>query len=90
MKTENYLKVVNKSCEKKLSQEPSVEILDDTALLDCINQLNELREQQKNADAHAVLNSTIHGQEMLVKIEQVSAEMRWFSQWMTVKSRSAA
>ena len=90
MKTANFLKVVNKSREKKLNQEQNVEILDDTALIDCINQLNELREQQKSTEAHIVFNSAVQEQEVLMNIEQVSAEMRWFSQWLTVKSNSAA
>jgi len=78
-----------------LSREPNVEIIDsindeiidDTALIDCINELNGLRDSEAS---FATRKQPRTERDVLDNINQISAEMRWFSQWLTVKSNSAA
>lgn len=63
------------------------EIIDDSALIDCINQLNSLREGGNDS----VVPSRQKNEKRVLKgIDQISAEMKWFSQWLTVKSKSVA
>ncbi len=61
----------------------SDEIIDDSALIDCMNQLNSLKECENNENYFAQ-------KDVLNNIERISVEMNWFSQWLTAKSDSAA
>ncbi len=54
------------------------EIIIDTAIIDCMNKLSELREAD-SADQYAKA-------EVLGEIHRISAEMRWFSQCLTAKA----
>lgn len=55
------------------------EIIIDSAIIDCMNKLSELRENESNKNAHEEL-------EVLSEISRISAEMRWFSQCLTAKT----
>jgi len=61
------------------------EIIDDIGLIQCINRLNALREA--GVEASGSLSSE---DDVLKDINRISSEMRWFSQWLTIKARSAA
>ena len=78
----NILTLALKS-EEKIVNDIDNEIIDDSALVECMNQLNLLRE-----DKSIVI--PISEKDILTKINQVNAEMSWFSQWLSVKSNSAA
>lgn len=72
----------------EVKQDP--EIIDDFGLIQCINRLNALRE--KDGEIGSDVKEVLVEQErdVLTKINRISAEMRWFSQWLTVKAKSAA
>lgn len=75
--------ITNLNSKNDLVVNDSDEIVYDTALINCINELNSLRENDR------AINSRTE-QDVLESINQISAEMRWFSQWLSVKSNSAA
>ena len=79
----NFKLVSNLKGVNSLVVNDNNEIIYDTALIDCINELNALRENENNANSRTE-------NDILSSINQISAEMRWFSQWLTVKSNSAA
>ena len=68
---------------KNLSIEVNDEIIVDSALIDCMNQLNSLRENES-------VGTQKSERDVLSQINQISAEMHWFSQWLTAKKNSAA
>ena len=82
MKT-NFRIVSNKKDENSLIVNDNNEIIYDTALIDCMNELNALRDSENKNDLRTE-------NDILGSINQISAEMRWFSQWLAVKSSSAA
>lgn len=61
------------------------EIIDDVGLIQCIQRLNVLRETGVEQNMQ-----TISGEEALGDIDRISAEMKWFSQWLAVKMRNVA
>ena len=64
---------------------PNSEIIDDAGLIQCINRLNALKDSGINQG-----NSSHKESDVLNDINRINAEMRWFSQWLTAKVRSAA
>ena len=75
---------------KLYEKNESSEIIDDIGLIQCINRLNTMKETGKESDAS--LNETLAKQErgIVADINRINAEMRWFSQWLTAKVKSAA
>lgn len=72
---------------KIFENNPNSEIIDDVGLIQCINRLNTLRD--KGMDQEVSLKKEKES-DVLNDINRLSAEMRWFSQWLTAKVRSAA
>ena len=64
---------------------PNPEIIDDAGLIQCINRLNAIKETGVDDNMSPDLESDI-----LKDINRISSEMRWFSQWLTIKTRTAA
>ncbi len=62
----NLLNMTNKATSNDHNQ-----IIDDSALIECVNKLNSLREFS---------NQSIQEQQTISKINQINAEMHWFSQ----------
>ena len=83
MKNVNNILKLNTGSIQKSNIDINDEIIDDTALIDCINQLNSLKARDEQGSLHIE-------QDILSNINRISAEMSWFSQWLTVKSNSAA
>jgi len=80
----------NTQKRKLFESNENSEIIDDAGLIQCINRLNSLKEGGCELDSD--LNKTPVQQErdILTDIHRISAEMRWFSQWLTAKVSSAA
>ena len=66
-KTLNLLNLTDKTASNDNNQ-----IIDDSALIECVNNLNLLREYNSK--------QTDQEQERLYKINRINAEMQWFSQ----------
>jgi len=75
---------------KLMVSDATDEIVVDAGLIDCINMLNQLRDTQKLGGVSNSIKIEKKEKDVLVQIQQISAEMRWFSQWLTAKVRSAA
>jgi len=66
------------------------EIIDDAGLIQCINRLNKLRESRAEFDSSLNEAFVEQKQDVLTDVNRITAEMRWFSQWLTAKVNSAA
>ena len=100
-KVKSKLNLVEKSIFE-LNSDVSSEIIDDSGLIDCINALNFLRDSAQFVGlSHSSISQQIEQRlsqevkqrkerEILSKIQRISSEMTWFSQWLTVKSNTAA
>ena len=80
----------NTQKRKLFESNENSEIIDDAGLIQCINRLNSLRDG--GCELTSSSNNTLVQQErdILTDINRISAEMRWFSQWLTAKVKSAA
>lgn len=75
----------------KFTDNVDSEIIDDAGLIDCINKLNSLRESgSETISTSEKIKLKQEEEDTLTKIHRIGAEMRWFSQWLTAKMKSAA
>jgi len=81
----------------KINQKPKLmdandnsEIIDDAGLIQCINRLNKLKDTGAKFESNLDEAFVEQKQDVLTDVNRISAEMRWFSQWLTAKVNSAA
>jgi len=79
----SVLMLLGREQQKNISAEIDNDIIDDTALVDRMNALNFLRESEQFLKQRAQQNT-------LLMVEQINAEMKWYSQWSAVAAKSAA
>ena len=82
------MKIIKKPNLFEANENP--EIIDDVGLIQCINRLNALRETGAEFDSSLNEAFVEQKQDVLTDVNRISAEMRWFSQWLTAKVNSAA
>jgi len=81
----NCLSVVS-----NMQVEQHVDIIDDVGLIDDVIKLNFLRESANGLGLDFDIALKEKERELAAKVDHINAEMRWFSQWLSLKSSSAA